>query len=285
MGVITTNLTEEILIKSLNFLTKYKRLNFHRNHNRMFEIHPLLNLDTNIQDSLNLPFFEPIYKEILGQQICVYKNQDNELNPYPYEPEWISKTGRFVAIGSSSLFGCYSESWQYLLFDMEIYEFVDYAWQDLLGIDEEKNQIIGRSMRICGNETVENSVYSFNINTRNEVSNIKSLDKLKSHFVKSEIYHPSPNLNKLILLSDTRANRIKDSGEYDNLNLLRNYIVHNQNIYTEDENFQTTCCKLIETYDNFDRIKFSKLQQIILSQNICEFLKFVKEKREPFLLD
>jgi hypothetical protein len=153
---------------------------------------------------------------------------------------------------------------------------------NLLGIDKGKNQIIGRSMRICGNKTAENSVYSFNLNNRNEVSNIKSLDDLESHFVKSEIYRPSLNLNKLFLLSDNMSQSNFDVSGQKNLDYLKDYILHNQEIYAENEHFISICYKIIEYYDDYNDQVFSKINQMILSQNICKFLTFISENRSHF---
>jgi len=268
MSVIVTGLTEELLMKSLKFFVKYKELGY-KIHNRMFDIHPLLGInDKNFKT--NFSIFKTLYKNELGVPITVYKNKNNDLYPYPSKPLWISASGRFVGLDSRSVLSHDLYHWQYLLFDMEHYDFVDYAWQDLLGIDEETKTIIGRSMKICGNETQDNSEYNYKINTKNKVTQIKSTTGVANRYIESKIYYFLPNLNKIFLLSD-EPNSIKD------------FILEKQNLYRDNEEFQSICNSLVVNfYDRYDITEFSNLKQIDFALTLYSFQIFLKNRELPF---
>lgn len=268
MSITFTFFSEELLIKSLRFFVKYKELGY-RINNRMLDIHPLLCANDNHLKS-NLSIFKKLYEAKFTTQINVYKNKDNELYPYPSNPLWISLSGRFVGIDSRTLLVEPSEEWQCLLFDMELYEFVDYAWHDLLGIDESTKSIIGRSMMLCGNETQDNSMYTYSLNTRNQVTKIKSKSKLAVQYTESKIYLPLIDLNQIFLLSDEPL-RIKD------------LILEKQAFYADKNNFQSICHSLIaDFYDQYNITKFSNTQKIDFTHKLFQFQKFLKDKALPF---
>ena len=153
---------------------------------------------------------------------------------------------------------------------MELYEFVDYGWQDLLGIDESTKSIIGRSMMLCGNETQDNSVYTYSLNTRNQVTKIKSKSKLVDQYTESKIYLPLPDLNKIFLLSDEPV-RIKD------------LILEKQAFYADENEFQSICESLIaDFYDQYDITKFSNAQKTDFTHKLFQFQKLLKDKELPF---
>jgi hypothetical protein len=235
----------------------------------MLDIHPLLCANDK-HFITNLRVFKKLYEAELGEPVNVYKNQDNELHPYPHNPSWISASGRFVGVNSTSLLVETSEDWQFLLFDMELYEFVDYAWQDLLGIDESTKSIIGRSMKICGNETQDNSVFTYSLNTRNQVAKIESKSDLADQYTESKIYYTLPDLNKMFLLSDEPI-RIKD------------LILEKQAFYADVNNFQSICHSLIsDFYDRYDVTEFSNAKKLDFTSKLFQFQKFLKEKALPF---
>ena len=268
MSITFTFFSEELLIKSLRFFVKYKELGY-RINNRMLDIHPLLCANDQ-QLKKNLSIFKTLYEAEFTEQINVYKNKDNELHPYPSNPLWISASGRFVGIDSSTLLGETSEDWQCLLFDMELYEFVDYGWQDLLGINESTKSIIGRSMIPCGNETQDNSVYTYSLNTRNQVTKIKSKSILADQYTESKIYLPLADLNKIFLLSDEPV-RIKD------------LILEKQAFYADENEFQSICESLItDFYDRYDITKFSNTQKIDFTHKLFQFQNFLKQNELPF---
>ena len=267
MNIITTDFSEELLIKSLRFFVKYKELGYKIN-NRMLDIHPLLCANDK-HFKTNLRIFKKLYEAVLGGSINVYKNKDNELHPYPSNPLWISASGRFVGLDSSALLVT-SEDWQFLLFDMELYEFVDYAWHDLLGIDESTKSIIGRSMKICGNETQDNSVYTYSLNTRNQVTKIKSKSELADQYTESKIYYTLPDLNKIFLLSDEPI-RIKD------------LILEKQAFYADANKFQSICHSLIaDFHDQYDITEFSNAKKLDFTFKLFQFQYFLKAKALPF---
>jgi len=267
MSIITTDFSEELLIKSLRFFVKYKEL--YKINTRMLDIHPLLCANDN-HFKTNLSVFKKLYEAELGESINVYKNKDNELHPYPSNPLWISASGRFVGIDSSTLLGETSEDWQCLLFDMELYEFVDYGWQDLLGINESTKSIIGRSMIPCGNETQDNSVYTYSLNTRNQVAKIESKSDLADQYTESKIYYTLPDLNSIFLLSDRRI-RIKD------------LILEKQAFYADENKFQSICHSLItDFYDRYDITEFSNAKKLDFTFKLFQFQNFLKHKELPF---
>ena len=268
MSIILTFFSEELLIKSLRFFVKYKELGY-RINNRMLDIHPLLCANDK-HFKTNLSIFKTLYEAEFTTQINVYKNQDNELHPYPYNPSWISASGRFVGIDSRTLLGETSEDWQFLLFDMELYEFVDYAWHDLLGIDESTKSIIGRSMELYDNATQDNSVYTYSLNTRNQVAKIESKSDLADQYTESKIYYTLPDLNKIFLLSDEPI-RIKD------------LILEKQAFYADANNFQSICESLItDFYDRYDIMLFSNTQKIDFTHKLFQFQNFLKQNELPF---
>ncbi len=268
MSVITTFFSEDLLIKSLKFFIKYKELGYNTN-NRMLDIHPLLCID-NSSFKTNLSVFKTLYEDCIGNPINVYKNKDNELYPYPSNPLWISASGRFIGVDSNTLLVEPSEEWQCLLFDMELYEFVNYTWQDLLGINESTKSIIGRSMNFCGNETQDNSVYTYSLNTRNQLTKIESKSGLVDHYTESKIYYSLPNLNKIFLLSDEPI-RIKD------------LILDKQTFYADANNFQSICYSLItDFYDRYDITEFSNAKNLSFVLEISKFQNFLKDKALPF---
>jgi hypothetical protein len=274
MSIITADFSEELLIKSLRFFVKYKELGYKIN-TRMLDIHPLL-FANDKHFKTNLHVFKRLYEAELGQPINVYKNQDNELHPYPANPLWISASGRFVGLDSSALLVETSEDWQFLLFDMELYEFVYYAWQDLLGIDESTKSIIGRSMKICGNETQDNSVYTYSLNTRNQVTKIKSKSELADQYTESKIYYTLPDLNQLFLLSDQRNLDGK-------LMCIKDFILEKREFYADAKGFQSICDSLIfDFYDRYDITEFSNAKKLDFTFKLFQFQNFLKAKALPF---
>ena len=268
MSIITTDFSEELLIKSLRFFVKYKELGYKIN-TRMLDIHPLLCVNDK-HFKTNISVFKTLYETELEQPINVYKNQDNELHPYPVNPLWISASGRFVGLNNSSLLVEPSEDWQFLLFDMELYEFVDYGWQDLLGINESTKSIIGRSMILCGNETQDNSVYTYSLNTRNQVTKIKSKSELVDQYTESKIYYTLPDLNKIFLLSDEPI-------------YIKDLILEKREFYAFAKGFQSICDSLIaDFYDRYDVTEFSNAKKLDFTFKLFQFQKFLKEKALPF---
>ena len=73
MSIITTDFSEELLIKSLRFFVKYKEL--YKINTRMLDIHPLLCANDN-HFKTNLSVFKKLYEAELGESINVYKNKD-----------------------------------------------------------------------------------------------------------------------------------------------------------------------------------------------------------------
>ena len=268
MCIIATDFSEELLIKSLKFYVKYKELGYKIN-NRMLDIHPLLDINDNNLKT-NLSIFKTLYEDKLGELINVYENKDNELYPYPSNLIWISTSGRFVGLDSSALLVEPSEDWQFLLFDMELYEFVDYAWQDLLGIDESTKSIIGRSMQICSNETQDNSVYTYKLNTKNQVTKIESKSSLADNYNESKIYYTMPDLNQIFLLSDEPIQ-------------IKGLILEKQEFYNDNKGFQNICKSLItDFYDRYNVTEFSNAKKLDFTLKLFQFQNFLKNTALPF---
>jgi hypothetical protein len=76
--------------------------------------------------------------------VLTFKGKDDKERPYPSGITFISASGRFAGINTYDLCEYNSSMYGYFIFDMEKYDFVNFRWHDLEGIDETRGIIYGR---------------------------------------------------------------------------------------------------------------------------------------------
>ena len=141
-----TFLTEDLLIQMIIIINKYKN-NVQGLKNPLSQKHPLLERNISLKLIKKFLGYYELNDLYESNSILVYKDGNNTEKPYPSGFQWISSSGRYVGVSTYDLYEHSDEMYGYFIFDMEKFEFVNFRWHDLEGIDEIRSTIYGRAIK------------------------------------------------------------------------------------------------------------------------------------------